>query len=214
MSESNYKTDRFGRPDDRDYHYRIPLNNDAAMRKASLALNGMFPYSDRFVVRWDEHSGDSLSYMGIKTHDSKGHLDGLAKFSHSPKWQNLGRHTDINEYRQNPKGGTIIKGTFRVDPQSFNGHSRLSFKTTIAETPTELEQAYENMGDTWQNVQDAVRWAKDDAMENAREQITNRQQNCEHEHAVFPENHISDHGGDGYCEDCGAELTQNKELAY
>lgn len=211
----SYKTDRFGSPNDRDYHYRIPLNNDRAMRLASWALNGMVHYQNRFVVEWDGYSGDKLAYMGIKTHDSKGHLKGLEEYAHSPKWQNMGVMSDIEEYRQNPSGsGTQIKGSFRVDPMSFNGVQKLSFKTVVDPTPTELKEAYEQRGDTWDKIQDSIRWAKEESMEQAREQIAEKQRNCEHEHSVFPENHIGEYNSDGYCEDCGAELTENKELAY
>ena len=46
----SYKTDDFGRPDDKDYHYRIPLNDDRAMRLATWALHEMVHYRDRFVT--------------------------------------------------------------------------------------------------------------------------------------------------------------------
>ena len=213
----SYKTDKFGNPNDRDYHYRIPLNNDRAMRLASWALNGMVHYQDRFVVEWEEYSGDTLSYMGIRTHDSKGHLKGLEEFAHSPKWQNINSPmSDISEYRQNPSGsGTMIKGSFRVDPQSFNGVSKLTFKTTIELTPTEFTQAFENRTDEWQSVQESIRWAKDESMEQAREQIAKQQRECEHDHAVIEDNFIGEtKRSDGYCEDCGAEITKEKELAY
>jgi len=214
MEEKPYPTDEFGRPDGRDYHYRIPLNNDRAARLASLALNGMFPFKDRFVVEWKEFSGDSLSYIGLRTNDSKGHLKGLAEYSHSPKWESLGVHSDIDEYRPGYSGGTKIKGTFRVDPQSFNGATQLTFQTTIDQTPKELEKAYDSMGDTWQKVLEQVRWAKDDSMEQAKQQIAEQQRECEHKHANYPDRFISEFGGSGYCEDCGAEITTEKELAY
>jgi len=216
MSEKDYPTDKFGNPDGRDYHYRIPLNDKSAMRKAAWALHEMVFYKDRFVVEWDEFSGDKISYMGIRTHDSKGHLDALAEYAHSPKWQNLGPMSDIDEYRYSSKGATKVKGTFRVDPQSFNGIQRLSFKTVVSATPSELESAYEQRGDTWSEIQDSIHWAKQDAMESAREQIADKQRNCEHSAAVFPDNHIGEYGShaDGYCENCGAEITEDKELAY
>jgi len=209
--QKSYKTDKFGSPDDRDYHYRIPLNDDHAMRLARWALHGMVHYQDRFVVDWDGYSGNSLSYMGIRTHDSKGHLKGLEEYSHSPKWKDGFSLSDIDEYRSGYSGGTKIKGSFRVDPQSFCGVSRLTFQTTIPQTPTELEAAQEERGDTWDDIQESIKWAKDDAMEQAREQIAEKQRNCNHEHSVFPDRHIG--RGEGYCEDCGAELTEDRELA-
>jgi len=217
MTDNNsYKTDRFGTPDDRNYHYRIPLNNDCAMRLASWALNSVLQYQNRFVVEWDGYSGDKLAYMGIKTHDSKGHLIGLEEYAHSPKWKNMGVMSDIDEYRQNPTGsGTQVKGSFRVDPMSFNGVQKLSFKTVVNPTPTELKEAYEQRGDTWDTVIRTIEYAKDESMEQARKEIHNKQQSCEHEHSVFPENHIGKtRDSDGYCEDCGTELTKNKELTY
>ena len=217
-NQKSYKTDEFGSPNDRDYHYRIPLNNNRAMRLASWALNGMVHYQDRFVVEWEEYSGDTLSYMGIQTRDSKGHLKGLEEFAHSPKWQNLNSPmSDISEYRQNPSGsGTMIKGSFRVDPTSFNGIQHLKFQTVVELTPTEFEKAFENMGETWTTkVQNAIKWAKQDSMKHTREQIAKQQRDCDHEHAVIEDGFIGEtRKSDGYCEDCGAEITKDKELAY
>jgi len=215
MTEKSYPTDEFGRPNGRDYHYRIPLNDESAMRKAAWALNELVFYKDRFVTEWDGYSGDKLSYMGIQTHDSKGHLTDLAEYAHSPQWKDLGVMSDIDEYRHGSGGGTKVKGTFNVDPQSFNGIQTLQFQTVIEQTPKELEKAYENMGDTWKDIQEQVHWAKQDAMESAREQIADKQRNCEHEHSVFPDRFTGEHmNSDGYCEDCGAEITKGKKLAY
>lgn len=214
-TDPNYPTDDFGRPDGRDYHYRVPLNDERAATLASRALNGLAPFQDRFVVSWDEFSGDKIAYLGIRTHDSKGHLMGLAEYAHSPKWQNVGPMSDIDEYRSGRSGGTKVRGSFRVDPQSFNGVSKLSFTTVLDVTPTELEAALSERGDTWRDIQETIRYAKDDSMEQAREEIAEQQRNCEHDHAVFPENHVGKTArSDGYCEDCGAELTEDKELAY
>lgn len=206
MTEKDYPTDRYGNPDGRDYHYRIPLNDDMAVRLASWALNGMVSYSDRWVVEWDGFSGNSLDYMGIKTHDSRGHLDGLAEYAHSPKWESMGPMTDIDEYR-GVSGGTKIRGTFRVDPMSFNGVNKLQFKTTVGVTPSELEKAAENRGETWRDIQESLRWAKDDAMETAWEDIAEKQRQCDHEHTI---DGIHGHT----CEDCGAELDDDGELRH
>jgi len=175
----------------------------------------MVHYRDRFVVEWDEYSGDELSYMGIRTHDNKGHLKRLEQYVHSPKWQNLGSMSDINEYRYHAKGATKVKGSFRVDPQSFNGINKLQFTTVLDVTPSELESAYEQRGSTWDDIQQSLRWAKDDAMEQAHEQIADRQRQCDHNHAVFPDNFVGKtRNSNGYCEDCGEEITENKKLAH
>jgi hypothetical protein len=210
MTEKDYPTDRFGNPDGRNYHYRIPLNNDKAMRLATWALHEMVYYQDRFVTEWDEYSGDRMSYMGIQTHDNKGHLDKLAKYAHSPKWQNMGVMSDIDEYRSGTSGGTKVKGSFGVDPMSFNGISTLTFETTLDVTPTELEDASENRGDVWKDIQMSIRWAKDESMENAHEQIAEMQRDCSHDHVI--------EGTIGLCcEDCGAEIEESEDgyqLAY
>jgi hypothetical protein len=206
--EKDYKTDRFGHPNDRDHHYRIPLNDDSAMRKATWALNSMLMYKDRFVTKWDKYSGDKLSYMGIQTHDSKGHLTGLAEYAHSPKWENLGVMSDIDEYRGGVKGGgTKVKGTFNVDPMSFNGVSTLQFETVLDVTPTELEAAYEDRGETWDKIQDTIHWAKRDAMDSAREQIAEKQRQCEHNHVVGND---PDSSLPATCEDCGADVRKDE----
>lgn len=208
MTEKDYPTDKFDNPDGRNYHYRIPLNNDRAMRLATWTLHGMVYYQDRFVTKWDGFSGDRLSYMGIQTHDNKGHLDKLAKYAHSPKWENFGRG-EIDEYR-GVAGGTKIKGTFGVDPMSFNGISTLSFETVLDVTPTELEEAYENRSDVWQDIQMSLSWAKDDAMEQAHQEIAEMQRNCSHDHVI--------EGTIGMCcEDCGGEIEESNgeyQLTY
>jgi hypothetical protein len=200
MEEKPYPTDEFGHPNGRNYHYRIPLNDDIAFKKAQLALKGMHPYKDRFVVEWKEFSGDELMYMGIQTHDNKGHLKGLEEYAHSDQWKDLGVMSEIDEYRYY-KGGTRVKGTFNVDPMSFQGVSSLEFTTTLDVTPKELEKAYENMGDTWSEIQEQLSWAKDDAIEKAWEQIAEKQRDCDH-------NHVAEGTLEEYCEQCGASGEQ------
>lgn len=202
-NEKPYPTDEFGRPNGRNYHYRIPVNDSGAYRRAVWALHEMVLYKDRFVTEWKEFSGDKLSYIGLQTHDNKGHLKGLEEYAHSDQWQDLGMHSDIEEYRYY-KGGTKVRGTFNVDPQSFQGVSSLEFTTTLDVTPKELEEAYENMGDTWQSIQMTLSWVKNDAMEQAREQIAEKQRNCEHEHVA--EGTLTE-----YCEDCGKEFEEGLE---
>jgi len=213
MSDADYPTDEFGRPDGRDYHYRIPTDNDAAMMLASWALHGRVKYSDRLVSKWGGFSGDDgVSYIGIETRDNKGHLDGLAKYAHSPEWRDMGVMSDIDEYRQNPSGaGTKVRGTFRCSPDDPHTEITLEFDTVVDLTPTELEAAYENMGDDWDSAQDSIHWAKQDAIEEYREELWEHRRDCEHNHFVRTD--IPGRSGAvGYCEDCGAELDENGEI--
>jgi hypothetical protein len=210
--EKDYKTNEFGSPVDRNYHYRIPTDNDAAMRLASWALHGRVKYSDRVVSEWKGHSGDGISYLGIETRDNKGHLDGLAKYAHSPEWQNLGPISDIDEYRQNPSGaGAKVRGTFKCSPDGPHREITLEFDAVVDLTPTEFEAAYENAGDDWGSVQDTIHWAKQDAIEEYREELWEHRRDCEHEHFVEKDT-LGRNRAIGYCEDCGAELDENGEI--
>jgi len=211
----SYKTDDFGRPDDVDYHYRIPLNDDRAVRLASWALHGMVHYQDRFVVSWDGFAGDSISYMGIRTHDSMGHLDGLAEYAYSPRWQDAGRMTDIDRYRQNPSGaGTKVVGTFRGSPVDPAVEVVMEFETVLDLTPTEFADAESNRGDVWTGVvKPAVRWAKADAVDDYQAAYAARQRTCDHDHVVEG-GYLESRDAVAYCEDCHAELDADGELAY
>ena len=215
----SYKTDDFGRPDDADYHYRIPLNDDRAMRLATWALHEIVHYSDRFVVSWDGFAGDSLSYMGIRTNDRKGHLRGLAEYAHSPRWEDAGVMTDVDRYRQNPSGaGTKVVGSFRASPVDPHAEVTLTFDTVVDLTPTEFEAALEARGDAWdEHVRPAIRWAKDDAVEAYQEAHAERQRECDHDHTID----VSDATGVAhsreavaFCEDCHAEVDADGSLAY
>ena len=198
-----------------NFHYVIPMNNDKAMKLASLALNRMGTFDDRRVVKWDDHSKDKLAFLGIKTIDQKGRLSLLSDYEHSQKWEKLGVLSDINEIKQCSSGGTLLRGSFNVDPQSFNGVSRLTFETHTEYTPSEVKEAYDQYNDTWKDIQQTVNYAQNESMEKAREEIANKQRECEHEHAVIDADFVGEHmHADGYCEDCGAEITEEKELAF
>lgn len=215
----SYKTDDFGRPDDADYHYRIPLNDTRAVRLATWALHGMVHYSDRFVVEWADFAGDGLSYMGIRTNDRKGHLSGLAQFAYSPRWETAGVMTDVDRYRQNPSGaGTKVVGSFRASPVDPHAEVSLTFETVVALTPTEFESALETRGDAWdEHVRPAIMWAKDDAVKAYQDAHAERQRECDHDHTID----VSDatgvaHSRDAvaFCEDCHAEVADDGTLAY
>jgi len=163
--DPDYPTDEFGRPDGRDHHYRIPYSDETAVRLATWTLHGTIN-ADRLVSEWDGFSGDQLEYLGIQTHDSKGHIDGLAKYAHSPDWRDAGVLTDVEEYRHARGGGTRIVGTFKFSPVPEAYPITLTFDTAVDLTLTEFEDAMDALGETWtEEVQPAIRWAKDEAME-------------------------------------------------
>lgn len=200
-----YPTDEIGRPDGRNYHYRIPLNDYRAVRLATWALHDRVAYKNRLVSKWDGFSGDELSYMGIQTHDNKGHLKGLAEYSHSAKWQDGPRFTDVDEYR-GVSGGTKVKGTFKYTENHCT--RTLEFETAVGLTPKEFEKAAEEMGEEWRKVQDAIQWAKDEAIEQFQEAKMEFQRECEHPWRLEETTHPD---AEFYCEKCEAEVTSDGE---
>ena len=211
-TDKDYPETEWGRPDGRDYHYRVPLADDAAAELAFRALKGRFPYGDRFVVEWDEFAGDELSYIGIRTNDSKGHLVGLAEFAHSPRWRDAGVMTDIDEYR--PVGGAVrIRGSFIAYPEPHNRVS-LTFDTTVNAAIDEFETALDSMdGEVWTQITMAMSWAKDEAIEQYREDLMDyRRHECDHPHPVEVDGntYVVARSPDAVavCEECGAELDE------
>lgn len=208
--DADYPTDMFGSPCGRDYHYRIPKNDETAMRLAAWAYHGMMGYEDRHVGKWKDYSGDSVTYWGIRTIDHKGHLDGLAEYAHSPKWEDADETRAFSEYR-GVSGGTRIKGTFRCSPDRPEHELTLQFDLRLGLTPTELRDAIENQGDAWDEVTEAIHYAKQDRMEEYRQDLAEARRDCEHTH--FVEEDIPGRPrAVGYCEDCGAELDADKNL--
>jgi len=208
MSDNSYATDEFGRPDGRDHHYRIPLNDERAVTLASRALKGMWPYSDRFVVEWDGFAGDSLRFMGIRTNDSKGHLDGLADCSHSPRWESCGPMTEVDEYRDY-HGGTKVRGSFRASPEPHM-EITLSFDGVVDMNKSDFEAALENRGDDWNDVQRQLSWLKDERLEEYRQEREEQRQSCDHTALLEPT--VTTHRDAKHvCETCGAETDADGE---
>jgi|APHM01.1.fsa_nt_gi hypothetical protein len=211
MSEkdTDYPTDEFGRPDGLNYHYRIPMNNRAAMSLATRALRGMYPFEDRFVTEWDGASGDGLTYFSIETHDNKGHLDGLEKYTHAPEWEDGFRMSCIDEYRR-VTGGTKVRGSFRATPTE-GYETTLHFETVVSLTKAKLEDAEEKRDERWREVQREISAAKDERIEEWHRQRVQQQRECDHEHTLLESHHPR---AEGYCEDCGADVNKNNEVVY
>jgi hypothetical protein len=163
--DPDYPTDKWGRPDGRDHHYRIPYSDEVAINIATWTLHDTIN-PDRLVSEWSEFSGNQIDYLGIQTHDSKGHIDGLAQYAHSSDWRDAGILTDVEEYRHARGGGTRIVGTFDYYPTPEAHPVTLRFDTAVDLTLTEFEEALDSLGETWtEEVQPAIRWSKDEAME-------------------------------------------------
>lgn len=214
-----YPTDEFGRPAGRDYHYRVPMNDDRAMRLATWALHGMLHYDGRLVSQWREFAGNSAAYIGLQTHDSKGHLQGLAEYAYSPRWEDVSDVETclIDEYRQNPSGGgTKVRGTFEYDPTGDGAYRTLEYDTVVGLTPTEFEAALETRGDDWAQVRDAVHWAKQDAIEAYREARAEFQRECDHGPTLGEDDVTVFHARDAvaFCERCGAEIDAGGDVVW
>lgn len=167
----DYPTDEFGRATGRNHHYRIPYSDEVAMNIATWTLHDIIN-AERVVTEWGDFSGNQLRYVGLETIDSKGHIDGLAKYSHSPDWSDAGILTDVQEYRHATGGGTRIVGSFKFSPTPHGYPVTLEFETAVDLTVTEFEDALEDLGDTWaEEVAGPIRWAKDEAIEEARERL-------------------------------------------
>jgi hypothetical protein len=175
-STQDYPTDKFGRATGRNHHYRIPYSDEVAMNIATWTLHDTIN-AERVVTEWGDFSGNQLRYFGLETIDSKGHIDGLAKYSHSPDWSDAGILTDVQEYRHATGGGTRIVGSFKFSPTPHGYPVTLKFDTAVDLTVTEFEDALEDLGQTWtEEVAGPIRWAKDDAMAEARERLAEHEE--------------------------------------
>jgi hypothetical protein len=119
----DYPTDEFGRATGRNHHYRIPYSDEVAMNIATWTLHDIIN-AERVVTEWGDFSGNQLRCFGLETIDSKGHIDGLAKYSHSPDWSDAGILTDVQEYRHatggehSPASCPSVPGFWRVTTYS------------------------------------------------------------------------------------------------
>jgi len=218
----DYPTDEFGRPDGRDFHYRVPLGDEPAATLAMMALKGMGRYDERFVARWKDYSARKPgAYIGLETHDSKGHLAGLAEYAHSPAWEDVSDRvsTDVDEFRQNPTGrGTKFRGTVDVDPTGDGVYRSVEYDAVVTTvTPSEFRDALMG-GDGSDDVRDAIHFAQRDAADEYRRRRAEAQRECEHVHFVrFDEvdhGHPHDPRAVGYCEDCGAEVSDDGDVVW
>ena len=209
MSENNdYPTDEFGRPDGRDYHYRIPLNDKIAMSILRMKKQ----HSERHIV--DQCHDQPLGYVCCKTNDSKGPISGLESYQHSEQWERpftKGERADW-EVRYAQHGGTKIKGTITA----FNrcgGKVTVPFDTVVDMTLSEVKAAANGSLEELNELADEMHWVRRDAIEEHRERVHEAQQECDHAHFVEDASaHYDSPRAIGYCEDCGAELSENDEI--
>lgn len=210
--EKPYKTDEFGRPDDRNYTYRIPIDDTRAFRKASMHLKG---FTDRWVDRLKDHDGSDIGHMVIQTKDDKGHLSGLTEYQYSAKWERPFKHSRHDwEIRPANKGGTKIRGTFSAfDEAGFQ--ITIPFDTTVSQTVSTVKAIAngEADSDVRNDFEEQMHWVKNDAIDAHRERVFEAQQDCDHEHFVRDDSAFyDDPSAVGYCEDCGAELDDNGNI--
>lgn len=175
----SYPTDEFGRPDGRNYQYRISLDDGRALRKASIA--------DKFMGRWVEwdSTGDNVPFgcVHIRTHDNKGHIPGLATCVHSHAWEDMptgpGRLEGL-EMRQSTSrgGGTKIKGSVYAGATIYGAQfNYLHITTAVEATPGQIRKAYngdlatDDADDVRDQIEDAVHWAIQDRMDELHEEL-------------------------------------------
>lgn len=204
----DYPTNEWGDPDGKNYHYRIHLNDRSGMFRAGRALRS----DERFVVECD---CCSFPYFGIKTMDEKGHIPWLTEYSRDERWTAPFPHRDW-EINYASHGGTRIEGTFTATDEHGMEIS-VPFKGRVSLTKSEVEAVARNEADSEkvERFQTAMDWIQEDAMDDYREAVWEAQQECDHDRT-----HLIDGPGlecpnaDGYCEDCGAEVTAEGELAW
>jgi len=207
---------------DRDYHYRVPRNAGWNYRRALWALHEMVHYRDRLVAQWKEFTGHKPDYLGLKTYDGKGHLEGLEQYAYSPRWESGPRLCDINEIRNANNGGSKIRGLFTASPEP-HCEIKLQFDTTIPHTPTEVFDAWDAGGEDWYEIQKLISGAKDKAIEEYQTTLAESRRNCDHETLLTPPS--SSEATPVCCDKCGKvfedhELTNqnltpnNVELAH
>lgn len=222
QEEKPWKTDDFGEPADRDYHYRVPIDT-RAFRK----LIRMYHLDVRWIdlePRDMDHLND-FGYITAKTIDKKGVIPGLGNYTCSPDWQKYpsgpGKHEDL-EMKNANRGGTQIRGTIFVG----GDYGRVPVNFTSAFTPTEILTAYGDGNRTitdpeygrdgpeitpeeaFDRLQDELYWAEqagidaaDEAHNKAREKALD---SCPHDHTEEVRRHWV------WCERCGFEFERDE----
>jgi len=205
----DYPTTDLGRPDGKNRHYRVHMNDSRGMRKVAMALQ----LSDRLVYECD---CCDFPYFGIETNDSKGHIPYLTEWSSDKRWESPFPHEDweIN-YRNG--GGVRIRGTFTACDE-YGGEFACPLDSGMREftmsevreianleaDPDDIDRFYEIMG-----------YIKEDAVDEYHEKKAEAQRECDHRHTVEEDGPgIVSPDAAGYCEDCGAEVTAEGELAW
>lgn len=198
--EKPYPVDEFGRPNGRNYHYKIPLDDSRALRKVRIADK----IKGRFIER--NPTDCSLYHVTFKTHDNKGPISGVEEYQHSEQWESpftKSRYSGL-EVRYANNGGTKVKGT--VVNYGEVGRNDIVVNTTIDMTLGEVKKAANHESDELYNeFREKMNWVE-------RESPTQRdirQKNCEHKHAVEydeSERKRTYNEFEGWCSDCGKQF--------
>lgn len=206
MTENNYPTDEFGRPDGRDYHYKIPFDDSRALRKVRIA--------EKVKGRWITHESSAKRDGRLdgcehyQTHDNKGPISGIGEYEYSQQWEYPFGPGRMESLRARPNtaggGGTKIEGTVPAyDEGGYRYNLEVSFTSDL--TMTQLR----GMDDeTYDTITEELHWAEQDAHEQRREKEWELMQKCDHNHIVEFNEPSPGKGGmiDGYCEDCDKEF--------
>lgn len=208
QEDKPYPTDEFGRPNGRNYHYRIPLDDSRAMRKARIAekIKGR-------VLEWDCCDDNPIGYTCVQTHDNKGPISGLGEYEYSKQWERPfgpGKYENLR-IRYNNGGGTKIKGSVWTCDE-YGTEYQLPINTAVDLTVGEVKDAIENCGDKWNQLLESIQWAIEDSLEEKREKEWQKQQECSHDHVVVHDERKVSHSGlrvKGYCEDCNKEFVDS-----
>jgi hypothetical protein len=173
--EGSYPEDDFGRPAGRNYRYLISLDNWKALQKVRLA--------EKLGDRWihTETKDAPLACVHVHTRDKKGHIPGLAKYVHSPEWQDFpsgpGRLEGL-EMRNASKGGTRIRGSVAAYFDIFGMEiPYVDVDFTVSATPTEITAAYdgsssrEDADAVIDEIEEELHWTLEDRYEELSEEL-------------------------------------------
>lgn len=205
----------FERPTRRTFTYRVPIDDDQAMRKIHALQQLDSGYLITEIPESDVPTGGAARHWSYKFYESKetggihkekkgGTIPGLHEYRYSLEWQPVPSHDNL-EMNNAEGGGTKIRGEEYIGTSDPRIPNTLHVEFTLEATPTEIIEAFEKRTEDTQEIREnfgeAMHWAEVDAFEKAREAVYEYEQNCEHNHVVKT---------DGarcvaYCEDCGKD---------
>lgn len=163
-NDKSYPVDEFGRPAGRNYNYRIPVENDRALRKLRIA--------EKILDRWFSEEWKVLDgYVEVQTRDKKGHLPGLAEYNYARGWEKFPARGRLGrlEMKNAPRGGTRLKGSVFAGFTCYGVDvDYVGVDFTVGATPSEIRAAYEtgkNEDEVVGEIEEALHWVLEDRYE-------------------------------------------------